>query len=218
MHHTQKGYHVSSLDDLAADLDRRLAGADRQLAELYPGDRGVRQPVHTVYVPADTFTQDLASDWGRRAGEVLAEHGGTPEVFAAAIGADPADVEAVYGRVTAKLDREPIEDLRIDFEDGYGPRPDDEEDAAAISAAKALRQAVEHDTAPPFVGIRFKNFERPTRRRGLRTLDLFIGELASTGGLPDGFVVTLPKVTSVDQVDAMMAVCTELERAYGLSA
>src|SRR6478609_9530527 len=217
MHHTQKGYHVSSLDDLAADLDRRLAGADRQLAELYPGDRGVRQPVHTVYVPADTFTQDLASDWGRRAGEVLAEHGGTPEVFAAAIGADPADVEAVYDRVTAKLDREPIEDLRIDFEDGYGPRPDDEEDAAAISAAKALRQAVESGTAPPFFGIRFKNFEKPTRRRGVRTLDLFLGELATSGGLPEGFVLTLPKVTSIDQVEAMMELSAKLEEVHGLS-
>jgi citrate lyase beta subunit len=209
---------VSSLDDLAATLDQRLAGADQELAELYPGDRGVRQPVHTVYIPADTFTADLARDWGRRAGALLAEHGGTPELFADAIGADPADIEAVYGRVSAKLDREPIEDLRIDFEDGYGPRPDDEEDAAAIDAARTLQRAVEAGTAPPFVGIRFKNFERPTRRRGLRTLDLFVGELARTGGLPDGFVLTLPKVTSVDQIEAMMVVCPELERTHGLSA
>jgi len=208
---------VSSLDDLAADLDRRLAGADRQLAELYPGDRGVRQPVHTVYIPADTFTADLANDWGRRAGSLLAEHGGTPELLAEAIGADPAEVAAVYERLVAKLDREPIEDLRIDFEDGYGPRPDDEEDAAAITAARTLQQAVGAGTAPPFMGIRFKNFERPTRQRGLRTLDLFIGELARGGGLPDGFVVTLPKVTSIDQVEAMMVVCTELERVHGLS-
>jgi len=213
----EKGAPVSILDDLAADLDRRLAGADRQLAELYPGDRGVRQPVHTVYIPADTFTADLAADWGRRAGAVLAEHGGTPELFAAAIGADPADIAAVYDRIRAKLDREPIEDLRIDFEDGYGPRPDDEEDAAAIAAARTLQDAAGAGTAPPFTGIRFKNFERPTRRRGLRTLDLFVGELARTGDLPGGFVLTLPKVTSVDQVEAMMVVCAELERSHGLS-
>jgi citrate lyase beta subunit len=213
----EKGAPVSILDDLAADLDRRLAGADRQLAELYPGDRGVRQPVHTVYIPADTFTADLAADWGRRAGAVLAEYGGTPELFAAAIGADPADIAAVYDRIRAKLDREPIEDLRIDFEDGYGPRPDDEEDAAAIAAARTLQDAAGAGTAPPFTGIRFKNFERPTRRRGLRTLDLFVGELARTGDLPGGFVLTLPKVTSVDQVEAMMVVCAELERSHGLS-
>jgi citrate lyase beta subunit len=172
--------------------------------------------VHTVYIPADTFTDDLARDWGTRAGAVLAEHGGTPELFAEAIGADPADVEVVYDRVAAKLQREPIEDLRIDFEDGYGPRPDDEEDAAAIAAARTLQRAVGAGTAPPFFGIRFKNFERPTRRRGLKTLDLFVGELARSGGLPDGFVVTLPKVTSIDQVEAMMVVCSELERTHGL--
>ena len=73
---------MSTLDDLAADVDRRLAGADRQLAELYPGDRGVRQPVHTVYIPADTFSAVLALDWGKRAGAVLTEHGGTPPLLA----------------------------------------------------------------------------------------------------------------------------------------
>jgi citrate lyase beta subunit len=208
---------MNHLDDINETLDRRLESADRQLAELYPGDRGVRQPVHTVYIPADRFTPNLAQEWGHQAAEVLAANGGTAEEFAAAIGADPADVSAVYDRVTAKLDREPIEDLRIDFEDGYGPRPDDEEDAAAISAAKALRQAVESGTAPPFFGIRFKNFEKPTRRRGVRTLDLFLGELATSGGLPEGFVLTLPKVTSIDQVEAMMELSAKLEEVHGLS-
>ena len=173
--------------------------------------------MHTVYVPADMFTADLAADWGRQARAALAAHAGTPAELAAAIGANPTDLEAVYQRVIAKLDREPIEDLRIDFEDGYGPRPDDEEDAAALAAARSLRQSIHDGTAPPFFGIRFKNLERPTRRRGLRTLDLFLGELAGTGGLPVGFAVTLPKVTSVDQVEAMVDIASELERAHGLS-
>jgi citrate lyase beta subunit len=205
-------------EDIANRMDDRLASADERLAELYPGDRGVRQPVHTVYVPADTFTPDLAQEWGRQAREALSADGGTADELATAIGADPADVQAVYARVVEKLETEPIEDLRIDFEDGYGPRPDDEEDAAAVTAARDLRQAVESGTAPPFFGIRFKNLERPTRRRGLRTLDLFIGELAGTGGLPDGFVLTLPKVTSIDQVEAMVEIASGLEAAHGLSA
>ena len=71
---------------------------------------------------------------------------------------------------------------------------------------------------PSFAGIRFKSLERPTRRRGLRTLDLVLGELLAAGGLPAGFLVTLPKVTSVDQVRAMVRVCAELERTHGLSA
>jgi len=209
---------VSFYEDIANRMDDRLASADERLAELYPGDRGVRQPVHTVYVPADTFTPDLAQEWGRQAREALSADGGTADELATAIGADPADVQAVYARVVEKLETEPIEDLRIDFEDGYGPRPDDEEDAAAVTAARNLRQAVESGTAPPFFGIRFKNLERPTRRRGLRTLDLFIGELAGTGGLPDGFVLTLPKVTSIDQVEAMVEIASGLEAAHGLPA
>jgi citrate lyase beta subunit len=209
---------VSFFEDIADRMDDRLAAADARLAQLYPGDRGVRQPVHTVYVAADRFTADLAQQWGHQARAALSSDGGTPQELAAAIGADPADVTAVYDRLVGKLESEPIEDLRIDFEDGYGPRPDDEEDAAAVTAARSLRHAVESGTAPPFFGIRFKNLERPTRRRGLRTLDLFVGELAGSGGLPDGFVLTLPKVTSVDQVEAMVEIATGLEAAHGLSA
>ena len=83
-----------------------------------------------------------------------------------------------------KLEREPIEDLRIDFEDGYGHRPDDEEDAAAVDAAAALARSVHDGNAAPFHGIRFKSFEAPTRRRGLRTLDLFLGELVRGAASP----------------------------------
>ncbi|MDN6178049.1 MAG: aldolase/citrate lyase family protein, partial [Micrococcaceae bacterium] len=111
-----------------------------------------------------------------------------------------------------------IEDLRIDFEDGLGDRPDEEEDAHAIRAAQEVNRAVAAGIAPPFIGIRFKCFELPTRQRALRTLDLFIGSLMDTGGLPDGLVLTLPKVTTVAQVEAMVFVCEKLEAAHGLPA
>jgi len=209
---------VSDLDALTAELDRRLEPADRELAALYPGERPVRQPVHTVYVAADQFSSDLSRRWGAAASAALAANGGSPADLASALDTDPGVVATIYARITGKLDREPIEDLRIDFEDGYGPRPDDEEDSDTLSAATALRESLTAGGAPPFFGIRFKSLESPTRRRGVRTLDLFVGELARTGGLPDGFVVTLPKVTSVDQVRAMVFVCEELERAHGLPA
>ena len=48
--------------DVLDDLDRRLAPADADLAARYPGDAGARQPVHTVYVPADLMTPGLAAD------------------------------------------------------------------------------------------------------------------------------------------------------------
>ena len=108
--------------------------------------------------------------------------------------------------------------LRIDFEDGLGHRPDDEEDAHAIRTAQEVNRAVAAGIAPPFIGIRFKCFEVPTRKRALRTLDLFIASLVESGGLPDGLVLTLPKVSTVAQVEAMVFVCEKMEAAHGLPA
>ena len=207
-----------TVDDLASRLDRQLAAADAALARQYPGDRGVRQPLHTVYVPASSYAAGLVADWRDRALAVLDEHGPDAESFARAAGLSEEVMAEVHPRVRAKLEREPIEDLRIDFEDGYGTRPDDEEDAAAVSAAAALGDSVAAGEAAPFHGIRFKSFEASSRRRGLRTLDLFIRELVRRGGLRDGFVVTLPKVTSVDQVTAMVTTCEWLESSHGLDA
>jgi citrate lyase beta subunit len=119
----------------------------------------------------------------------------------------------LYDRVRGKLEREPIEDLRIDFEDGYGHRSDGEEDADALNAASTLAAAAR---ATPFSGIRFKSLEAATRRRGVRTLDLFLGALLGHGGLPDGFVVTLPKVSSAGQVEAMAGLCERLEQVHGM--
>ncbi|MFF0266352.1 DUF6986 family protein [Kribbella sp. NPDC004536] len=186
------------MDDLVSELDRRLAAADAALTADYRGDRGVRQPVHTVYVPADRYAADTVADWGAQARTALDEH---PE-FAKELDL-PDDV---YDRVRGKLEREPIEDLRIDFEDGYGNRPDDEEDAAAIAAAQVAQQT-------PYYGLRIKSLEAPTRRRGVRTLDLFLEHLGEVG---DGFVITLPKVTSVEQVSAMVYVLEILEQKHQL--
>ncbi|MFF4412938.1 DUF6986 family protein [Streptosporangium sp. NPDC001559] len=195
--------------ELAAELDTRLAAADERLRTAYPGEPTGRQPVHTIYVPADRYTPDTVRTWGEKARTALAAHGRTAEEFADALGLPPGTAAEVYDLVLAKLEREPVEDLRIDFEDGYGDRHDVEEDAAARTAARALASG----DGTPFCGIRFKSFEAPTRRRGLRTLAIFLETL---GPPPDGFVVTLPKVTSVEQVEAMTLTTERLETAYGL--
>jgi citrate lyase beta subunit len=131
----------------------------------------------------------------------------------------PDAVRDDVGRlVRGKLQQEPVEDLRIDFEDGYGDHGDDEDDDV-VAAARSVVADIADGSCPPFVGIRFKCFERPTRARGLRTLDLFVGTLLEDGqALPPGLVVTLPKVTSVEQVTAMAMVCAALEQAHGLPA
>ncbi|MER6939308.1 aldolase/citrate lyase family protein, partial [Nocardioides sp. NPDC000441] len=209
---------MSHLEELAARLDRALAGADAALAASYPGDRGVRQPVHTVYVPGDRYDEKTVSEWSAESGRVLAEHAGSAAEVADSFELEPGLAEEIYDRVTAKLAAEPIEDLRIDFEDGYGARPDEDEDAAVVAAARALAATVRDGSATPFHGIRIKSFEAPTRHRGLRTLDLFLGELVREGGLGDGFVITLPKVTSVEQVTAMVTALSALEAAHGIEA
>ncbi|TLM81838.1 aldolase [Pseudarthrobacter sp. NamE5] len=205
-----------SAGDLAS-IDGQLAGTDRLLEQNYPGDDGSRQPVHTVYVPADRFTPSLAADWGAQALATAEAHGGL-ERLGWLLDQSLSLSAAVASRVAAKLRQEPIEDLRLDFEDGYGDRGDEAEDADACTAARQVAEAVAAGTAPPFIGIRFKCFESATRARGLRTLDLFVTGLAEAGELPQGLVLTLPKVTTVAQVQAMGYAVSRLEEVHSLPA
>ncbi|MCE0767273.1 aldolase/citrate lyase family protein [Pseudonocardia kujensis] len=203
-------------EELATAVDRDLAPVDALLAAAYPGDVGTRQPVHTVYVPADRFDRSVSAAWGATACEVFDAHAPGQAELAACWGVPAAAADALRARVRDKLVTEPIEDLRIDFEDGYGVRPDAEEDAEVRRAAAELVAAVDAGTAPPFTGIRFRSLEAATRRRGLRTLSAFVAELAARGGVPAGFVVTLPKVTASAQVTALADVLDALEEAHGL--
>ena len=197
-------------------LDACLADTDRLLAHAYPGDAGTRQPVHTVYIPADRCVPELPASWGQEALAAVGSQGSLAGL-AEQLGLDADLAAAVVPLVEAKLRREPIEDLRLDFEDGYGIRPDEEEDRHARQAAAAVAGAVAAGTAPPFVGIRFKSFEAATRARGVRTLDLFLAGLLAAGELPEGLVLTLPKVSTVEQVEAMDYTCELLEDAHGLA-
>jgi citrate lyase beta subunit len=124
----------------------------------------------------------------------------------------------IYRRVTEKLQREPVEDFRIDFEDGYGNRPDDEEDGHAVSAAADTAEGSKNGTLPPFIGIRIKPFNEELRTRSFRTLDIFISTLVelSKGRLPENFVVTLPKITIPEQVSTLAALLAQLEKQLSL--
>ena len=201
------------LDRLNDDLDRRLARADAALARQFPGDRPGRQPVHTVYVPADRYRSTVCREWGDAALATLDEHN---SIFAALVDEQGADAVDLESRVRSKLVSEPVEDLRVDFEDGYGARSDEVEDGHASSAARDLATSIREGRAAPFFGIRMKCLEAPTRRRGLRTLAIVVGELVAAQAPLDGFVTTLPKATSVDQVTAMVHICEQLEQTFNL--
>lgn len=124
----------------------------------------------------------------------------------------------VYERVLSKLEGEAVEDFRIDFEDGYGNRPDEEEDAQCGIAAKEVAVGMREGILPPFIGIRIKPFSEERKRRSLRTLELFLSALVKeTGGkLPTNFVVTLPKITDPGQMDVLAEVLDALEVQLGL--
>ncbi|BBH63711.1 aldolase [Actinoplanes sp. OR16] len=173
-----------------AEIDGRLAAHDAFLRARYPGDRAGRQPIHTVYIPADKLSS--YPDWGSQALEAMDEH----------------DFPWPDPTIRTKLELEPVEDLRVDFEDGYGVRDDDQEDEAVRTAAELLSKG----PRPPFLGIRIKSLEAVTRRRALRTLDLFLDSYQ------DLFTITLPKVSGTDQVAAMVTLLEKIEALYGLSA
>ncbi|WP_413755949.1 DUF6986 family protein [Streptomyces sp. MMBL 11-3] len=219
-HQGGQGRREKVATSLAAAVGERigasLAPVDAELERRYPGDPGTRQPVHTVYVPGDVFAADTVRSWGDRALAALDEHAPDAASFAAVLGLSDDLAQPVYDRVRAKLEREPVEDIRIDFEDGYGPRPDDEEDETAARAARLVAEAYRDGTAPPYMGIRMKCMEAPVRDRGIRTLDVFLTGLMVAGGLPGGLVLTLPKVTYAEQVTAMVRLLEEFEKAHGL--
>ena len=201
--------------DLAA-IAARLRTANAKLAAACPGDATARQPVHTLICSADAFTRVSAHTFGATAIAKLDEFAPTPSAFAKVLGLSSM-ADTVRERVLAKLKREPVEDLRLDFEDGYGTRPDAEEDGHAQSAAKEVAAGMIAGTLPPFIGIRIKAMSRELHARSLRTLDLFVTTLVKAGKrLPDNFAITVPKVMTPAHVDAVVRACAALERQLKL--
>ena len=212
----QTSLSLKSIAKVSAYLRSAMAG----FAVRYPGEVSRRQPVHTVYGGANLFRADTVAKLGRLAVRSFETFAPDAEVFAHILNFPQELAETVHTRVAEKLANEPVEDLRIDFEDGYGTRPDDEEDEHAIAAAADLARGMAEHTLAPFVGIRIKSFSEETHKRGIRTLDLFLTTLiAATGGaLPPNFVVTLPKIVAPEQVTALADIFDEIEPKLGLPA
>jgi len=188
---------------LAESIERISNALTRAWAQ--PAGNARRQPVHTVYGGAHLFQAGSAGKLGSIAIRMLEAHASAvPDLF-------PPDI---YGRVIEKLRREPVEDYRIDFEDGFGYRSDAEEDQQALRAAKELERGAEEGSLPPFIGIRVKALTPESHRRALRTLDIFLS--ACEGKLPAGFVVTLPKITSTAQVAALADALDEMKSEAGI--
>jgi len=184
-----------------------------RIAEHFPGDSPDRQPVHVVYGGAHLFKADAAQKLGAIALKSLQDHAPDAAALAGAIGFDAAFADRIYLRLVDKLTREPVEDFRIDFEDGFGHRPDREEDRFAQEAASEVAAGLRDHLLPSSIGIRIKPLSEDLKRRSVRTFVLFLTRLLErTGGaLPRHFVVTLPKVTAPEQVAALAQACEAFE-------
>jgi citrate lyase beta subunit len=205
-----------------ADVESAMAplrAANARFAASYPGERPDRQPVHTVYGGAHLFHEDTARKLGQLATKALHEHAPDASLLARAFDLPLDLAEKVHSRVARKLEREPVEDIRIDFEDGYGSRPDAEEDAHAVACGQHAAHAHEKALLPPFFGIRIKPMTEELRARAVRTLDVFLSTmLHATGGLlPPGFVITLPKLQIPDHAAALAHLLDRIEPKLGLA-
>ena len=233
--------------DALAGVLARLSADNRAFAQRYPGERLTRQPVHIVYGGAHLFRADTARRLGAIALRSLDDHAPTCTAFARAIGlpgaaelpegaaleaalAQPLDTlragapdlwlaSATYDRVRAKLLREPVEDYRLDFEDGFGERPDAEEDATAAAAAGEIARGLREGLLPGSIGLRLKSLSEESKARSARTLDIVVSTIVEqAGALPPGFVITLPKVSIPAQVTALVELLRLLEASNGLAA
>ncbi|PYE20720.1 HpcH/HpaI aldolase/citrate lyase family protein [Williamsia limnetica] len=190
-----------------ARIDAVLGAIDAELDRDFPGDRPEKQPAHTAYVSAADVDVETPARWGRQ---------GLQIADGAAATLAELDPLGVLPLVRAQLAHHPIEDLRIDLEDGYGWRDNDVEDGHARAAGQVLAAwAAGHPAAPRVFGVRCKGLGATERQRGLRSLELV---LDGAGGIPRGFVFTVPKLRAAGQVDAVVMICEELERAHGLAA
>jgi citrate lyase beta subunit len=208
VHTVYGGAHLFKSDTAA-----RLGAMARRAFEEYAPD--FAQLAHAVGLPgAETVPNSIAHN-----ADLLALLKESPASVKAKY---PATWFAwtVYERVKEKLHREPVEDFRIDFEDGYGNRSDAEEDGHAVAAAMEVAQGLREQTLPPFIGIRIKPFTEELRARSIRTFDLFVTTLlAETGGeLPPNFVIMFPKIVMPEQVTALVEVFELLEQQTGLAA
>ncbi len=200
------------------EITKGLQSSLAAFASRYPGESGRRQPVHTVYGGAHLFKSDTAPRLGALALRSFETYAPDAKAFAQTLELPDKLADTIYERVREKLVREAVEDFRIDFEDGYGTRPDAEEDGHAVSAAREAAKGLEAGTLPPFLGIRIKTFSEELHARSIRTLDLFLTTLVESAGgrLPENFVVTLPKIVHPAQVETLADIFDLLEPKLGL--
>lgn len=207
-------------DPSVMTIMQQLDQANQSYGKTYNGELDRQQPIQTLYGGAHLFTAETIAKVGLIAENAMRTYAPDAATLARALNLPRAQDfwQKLYSRVQAKLSSCPVEDFRIDFEDGFGIRSDDEEDQAAIRAAQETAEAMKRKALPKGFGIRVKAFDHQFSRRAVRTLELYIRALAqlTAKALPDNFIVTLPKVSIPEQVSAFAEVLGILEKTYHL--
>ncbi len=177
------------------------------------------QPIHVVYGGADRFSAGTIAKLGDIARRSFADNAPDADSLVEIFGIDESVSVKVHQQVTNRLAVCPIEDYRVDFEDGLGVRSDADEDQFAINAAIETRSAMAADSLSPYFGIRIRPLARSTAPRALRTLDLYMSHLLADGGsLPRNFVVTLPKVTSPAEIATLDRALSQIESEFAIES
>ena len=156
---------------LTSELDERLAAADAALASGFPGERAGRQPVHTVYVPADRYDAGLVPAYGAAALTAVDDHA---DAFAELVGDDDI-VARVRAKLAQRAGRGPADRLRGRVRRQVRRGRDRGRRADRPGAG---REPGSRGEAAPFNGIRMKCFEAHLRGRAIRTLTSFVETLA----------------------------------------
>lgn len=192
------------------------------------------QPIHTFYGGAHLFRFNTAKKMGELALRGLTSYAKNGDellrVFAADTGVLPASdtrsqhekalFAKIHSRLVSKLQTEPVEDYRVDFEDGYGVRSNEEEDDEAVRVAKETAKALEENQLPELFGLRIKALNKTYLKRSLRTLEIYISSLLenSNGRMPRYFIVTAPKIESPVEAKILNRALTEIEQKFNLPA
>ena len=209
------------LKDEIHNLLSGLTAGNNRISEIYPGDNNNRQPIHTLYGGAQLFNAGTMRKMNELAlnsftqnvknGSHLSEIFGWTE--------EGNQNNEIFNKVYEKLKREAVEDFRIDFEDGLGIVSESEEVDIAEFTAKEYHKSIKDNISSPFFGIRIKSFSEETKYRAVKTLNVFLNTFIRLhdGIIPENFVITLPKVTSADQVSVFAATLERIEKHFNLS-
>lgn len=201
------------------ELANRAASADVLFATpKHP----FHQPVHVLYGGAHLLTEQTFEKIAALAVQAFQYAAPTAQALNTRCGENWSleFAEKVFNRAKKKILENPLEDYRIDFEDGYGIRSDEEEDQHAVSAAQTLLVAATRPFSPKNLGIRIKPLSTSSMRRSLKTLALFVEEMCKVRephSLPvRHLIVTLPKVTNAEQVATLVEILDAYEKQFHL--